>query len=81
MEKIFAEDIALQKQIGDCRVKTIHVTALPPDCTKKTISLFVDSVSEDEIALIVDSEKRDGTKSSVISRIRIGNTVYEREIL
>jgi hypothetical protein len=79
MEKLFAD---LHKEIDECRIRTIEVREEPPpgsSYTKKTISLFLHPTTENEIALKTDYVNNDGSKSSVISKVRIGQTSYELE--
>lgn len=83
MNKLFEDDADLQKKIGECRVQTINVqenVKHESGTARKILSRFIDPFSDDEIATITAYEKSDGTKYSVISRLRIGNTVYELEI-
>ncbi len=74
-------DPAVQKKIDECQVQAIvphnlNVTLY----AKKEISRFVDPISDDEIALITKYTKHDQSTYSVVSRLRIGNIVYELKI-
>src|ERR1700693_335154 len=82
MEKMLAEDTSLQKLIERCDIHPINVREnLAPNIAKQTISRFLHPTSGYEVAVISAYERADGTKYSVISRLRIGNTVLELEIL
>ena len=81
MERLFSEDTELQKLIEQCHIRTIDVSEnLAPTIAKQSISRFLHPTSRYEVAVITDYEKTDGTKSRIVSRLRIGTTVHDLEI-
>jgi hypothetical protein len=81
MEQLLAGNADVQKLIDGCRVRPIEVREnLALNLRKQTISRFLHPTSEYEVAVISHYERMDGSKYSVISRLRIGDTVHELEI-
>jgi hypothetical protein len=83
MKRLFADDSDLQKRIGECRIQVIQVREnIAPGIAKQTINRFLDpeSPDNDEIAIITDYEKLDGDKYTVVSKLLIGNLVYQHQI-
>jgi len=81
MESILEADTGLQKLIDACRIEVIEVREnLQPDIARQTITRYMHHSSRYEVAIISDYVKKDGAKFSIISRLRVGNTVYESAI-
>jgi hypothetical protein len=80
-ENKFDEKLLLCQREPVEQQKTQAVLMHETFCCRKVISRFIDPTSKDEIALIAEYIKLDQSKSRVISRLRIGNDVYNLKLL
>ena len=81
MDKLLADNPDCQKILNECTIATVDVTEnLPPVLVKQTISIFRHPDSQDNMAIITDNEKSDGSKYSVISMLRVQDTVYQCDL-
>jgi hypothetical protein len=86
MEALFIEN-RVEEKLPNCRreaveqQKTQGVVVHEAFCCKKESFRFFDPVTDDEVALITWYTKLDNSKQRVISRLRIGEEIYELKLL
>lgn len=82
MERLFA-DPEFQEKLATCPKELVEQPKTEAEltheifCCRKDISRFIDPTSNAEIAVIAEYTKTDQSKSRVLSRLRIGNHVYD----
>jgi len=82
MERLYREH-NFEHKLSSCSKIPVDVAENPYHetfCCKKEIFRYIDS-NHDEIALITMYTKKDLSIQQVISRLRIGNDVYDQQLL